>query len=215
MPSALYLGRHSASDTVNYAILCHGAIDIRFNHSRLLSSDKQLVFQKIEDLDTEFIESIWSDTVLDIFNIGEIAAKAEISGFVWFDHMIEAGQDFGAGARSAALGEEAINKFLTRTSRPGYQIKAIITGHQHSRDMMDKMVENGGIYNSWSERQWTSEGEEIPLSEYKIVWTLSVSPDSQYGQAKDYAYATYAILKMTRDFSGWTLKPKNVYIDYE
>ncbi|MFC1842590.1 metallophosphoesterase family protein [Candidatus Dependentiae bacterium] len=214
LPSAVYLRELY---TPNYILLCHGGLEPRFNPRKLFATPTKTykTYKTIKKLETEWLSKDLQD-IIKTTKIQPNLKNPEVYdiGFLWSDFIVNEKaktRDSKRGEGIVEFGKNFTQKFLKECSETDkYEVITVFRGHQHSDTMMDKMLENHGIFNLWSKYQW----DGSPKTKLKIpkhsVWTLNASPKglSDY----KYDYDTYAILKLNKNFKDWELQPVNIKI---
>ena len=217
MSTAVYIG--TGRETKNYALFCHGGLEPGFNPQNLLADPRENVYQWIETIDVSWLSQNLKQNLTNVIGLNQdprIVRQALDMGFIWNDFIVDngTGQAGIVRGRGYEFGRPVVQEILRQASVAEHRLRVMFTGHQHSVPMIDRMVENHGLYNSWSDYQWRGqEGTSLLVSQASPVWTLNVSPCSVYGtRYLNYNYDTYAILKLDDQFDRWLLEPHNVEV---
>lgn len=216
MPAALYIGRaakNSNSSTDDYALLCHGGIEPRFNPHPLLADKRNDVFQWIGVLNIAWLSQELQKLLIQdagIFESGRLPF-----GFTWNDFLLDkkaTAKD--TRTRGLAFGMEISKKLLKEcgSAPDNYRVKCMFRGHQHSGEMLQKMLENNGLYNLWADVQFSKNWPATNLAHTLPVWILNVSPCSLYGSRKGYNYDTSVILHLNGQYEQWNLELENTIV---
>lgn len=213
LPSAVYLGAapETEGDYTDYALLCHGGLEPRFNPKGLLADKRKVLYQWINDLNIDWLYKELSRKLERLRDVG----KVDVLGFRWNDFdMLADSMKFNASRGAGYIFGKTITNELFKacsSEKNKYRVTCMLRGHQHGEEMMDRMKEHHGLYNAWSENQWSGkEGDVVSFKGQTPVWTLNTSPCSVYGQGYGYDYDTYAILKMNGTHDNWQLEPHNI-----
>ena len=212
LPSAVYIGPEAIepaeSDYQDYALLCHGGIDPRFNPHGLLKDGRSVLYQQIDRADISWLSANLRKKILRF-------ERDLPFGFLWNDFSDRTNTFFrdAKKARGLVLGKKPTKKILQAccSSEDGYRVTCVFRGHQHSGSLLRHMIKNRGIYNFWVRNQWGPDNK-ILLHEGGPIWTLNVSPGNGYGRRYGYNYDTHAILTMRGTADNWTLQRRNVIV---
>lgn len=150
-----------------------------------------------------------------------------VIGFMWNDFSVVRGEapfDFDPG-RAFIYGESTTKYLLNEFSSPTRRIQGVFRAHQHAtimNSMMRRLKAGHGVYRHWQENDSlglleaepaviaskidVSEERRIPSNS---VWTFNVAPDSVYGDACDFNFDTFGILKVSKAFDDWRLRVVN------
>jgi len=215
LPQAVFFGSKVKidDDCVDYALLCHGGLEPRFNPKHLLSDSRALLYQCIEDLDLVWLEEL-EDEVAANFEASKMYSRL---GFTWNDFDLSGDLIKFNKSRGSCytFGKAITQKFLRACSSKKDKVSCVLRGHQHGDRMMCKMVQHGGLFGRDSKDQWSGKnGEVISLKQRGSVWTLNVSPGSGYGESNGYDYDTHAVLKIGGGYKNWQLAPRKIRTRY-
>jgi len=217
MPAVLYGG--TGQRRKDYALFCHGGLEPGFDPQGLLRDEREHLYQWIERLDVSWLDEnlkqILADcTRLNIKEPRQIRGAIDI-GFIWNDFVVDDGRRpaYRDPRRAFVFGQLTVQDVLSQASSNSHRLQVMFTGHQHSGPMVERMLQNNGLYNSWSNYQWSGrEDDQLIVSHGRPVWTLNVSPCSVYGNTYRYNYDTYAILSFDDSYDNWLLEPHNVEV---
>jgi len=211
--SAVFVGSGDAAHK-DFALLCHGGLEPRFDPRPLLRDAEQNRYQWIDRLDASWINS----AVLDDATMNRrVFSPLGVSGvgFMWSDFIVDDGiamSEYVHG-RGYRFGKPFVQELLRLCSTAQNALRVVFRGHQHNEAMIQAMLQNHGIYNAWSNNQWSGvAGETILLGQDDNVFTLNVSPCSVYGDRFGYTYDTYAVLRFAPRFTQWRVEPHNVTV---
>jgi len=223
LPVALFVGsKVKCGEVKNFALLCHGGLEPGFNPEELLNDYRDSLFQLIDKLDISWISKNVRNNIRTSIEVTLRKPYKKVIpdiGFRWND-FVDPGVPDGCYLlrnknRGLAFSRKATEDLLSEYSTDKSKVKLIVSGHQHNGKMLIDMVKNHGIYNAWSDYQWSGvEGEKLSLSGpgSRGCWTMNVAPCSGCGIRKKYNYDTYAVLTLGNKFSDWTLTPRNIEV---
>jgi len=218
-PIVICLGSANG-DKKDFALLCHGGLEPGYNPKPLLADARKHVCEGIEKLNVSWVNSDVKRRMKKAVGMRFVPdwlypKVVRDIGFRWSYFIIDDGSEYLTYTKknnAVNFGKEATIEFLNEYSSEKNKVRSVIRGHQYLDNMVEKMLKHHGIYNSWSDIQWSGkEGEALNLAK-GVVWTLKVSPGTTYGQNPKLDYDTYAILKVTKEFKDWQLEPHNVKV---
>ncbi len=213
LPLALYLGSGTRSH-VDYIQCCHGGIEIGYNPTMLLSAQQTpgSLYQSVTHLNQagEY-RRIQNHVKSDVCFAADNTAITSYNGFMWSDFIT---YDKGDSCKFSILpsdrgagftyGKHATNTLLREWSKNQYSIRSIFRGHQHTGDMMKRILNydkcshhnDAGIGKLW---------EAVPrvgcIDGVSVV-TFAVAPRSGYG----YPYDAFGLLYIREGFHNWHLQ---------
>ena len=224
MPVALYLGCGT-----NYIQCCHGGVEHGYQPHDLLHSDAQfdLIGQlhrkrclqshndRIANMvsQTKYNKKIWLDDSLNIDFTPATMQYPYPLGFVSFD-FAKFGPSQWITHQGLAANEAFTQAVLDYQNKKSIvKVRGIFRAHQHdysngssnSTNLMSELVASKGVYKL---SRPIEIGQHRSMSD-GIVWTFNVSPDNNYGQAHDYKFDAFAILKIATEYDDWRLQVFN------
>lgn len=218
LPVALYVGCHEDADVVNYAQCCHGGLEVGYNPQPFLSSNA--TYQIINELPTrtnllKTLQNYQDDlrATLSHPDIQDtIPTLPQNLGFLWNDFDVNnTNQVAYNDIRNTGLiyGKDATQDILKQQSSDTHKVLWIFRGHQHSTNPLDPMMQglviSKGVFKLWKPYETTPERS---LKD-GLVWTFNVGADTDYGQAIDFDFDTYAIITPQKNPANWTMKVFN------
>jgi len=162
--------------------------------------------------------------------IPESPVSPTVLGFMWNDFAVVASepQFQNNPLRAFIYGPRATQIILRDACTDTRRVQAVFRGHQQAsalNPMMRRLLASRGVFRHWQAADSatllessirdlakvleTADTRSIPTGS---VWTFNVSPDSVYGEACDYDFDTFGILKLARNFSEWRLQVINLLI---
>lgn len=208
-PEAIFLGDGT---TNNYALLCHGGPEAGYDPHKLFASDKKLIGDVLpHDLNVreEFFR-ILKDK--QIKNSDSMEKQSIMFGFTWHDFVNKEELAITSPRKGNIGFSKALYDFLCEywTKDSDVTIGCTIRGHQHNHTMINELIANNGMYTLWGQNALSKNTLKIPLGS---VMTLLVGPDTVIGEAFKYTFATYGILRPSKDAeSGWDIERHNVTV---
>lgn len=228
LPVALYLGCNDDTlNKVNYLLCCHGGLELGFNPSCLLSSEKPVAYVPLGILERQteidklppYIKRPITRVVPQIELVNHEPTRVMSSfgtlGFMWSDFNVDpkALMRYSSG-RGWSWSRAATTAVLRQQSNRHYAIRGVMRAHQHSADYSDPMMcrilnrdnlgarKDAGIGKLWI----TSEARQEPGKLWDgIVCTFCVTPCSVYGYGADFNYDAFGLLKLNNRFEDWHL----------
>lgn len=237
LPVALFLGNGS-----DFLQLCHGGMEPGFDPAGLLSASGTNRFQLLGELKQAAYLRAHPDWLkaepraaseareyLRDFK-PESPVSPTTLGFMWNDFTVFADEAAFANNpdRAFIYGRPAVEYLLRNAGRDGAKVHAVIRAHQHSgipNPMMRRLVASRGAFRHWQEKESAEAqsadpsmlvgkieaGQSRPIPEGS-VWTMNVAPDSVYGQANHYSFATYGMLTISTNFADWRITVDTVNV---
>jgi len=225
LPSFVCIG--VKGDVDNYALLCHGGLEPRFNMHTILSDERDFVYQWIDILDISYLEKFNNNLRKGIISrmsltkdFSEVIENpgARDNGFMWSDFMVDDYDDSMVlvipsyrAKEILSFGKKATLALLHAWSTEKYVIRVVFRAHQHADPAMRrKLVKNKGICNLWAPPE-----NGFVLTPKYPVWTLNVSPNTKGNQEEKeifFDFDTFTILKMDREIEKWILSVFNLKI---
>jgi hypothetical protein len=234
LPVVLYLGCETNAIQCN-----HGGMEPGFNPRNLLDAPEGARFQLLGKLNQQqFLKDhpdlargltgqarqLMQNGLLDFQP--QSPTEPVVIGFMWNDFSVVRGEpqfDFDPGR--AFIYGEGPTKYLLDQFSGTRRLQAVFRAHQHAtimNAMMRRLKAGHGIYRHWQETDSTRlSTAELPVISQTIevsderhvpsqsVWTFNVVPDSVYGEACDYAFDTFGILKTAQQLDDWRLRVVN------
>jgi hypothetical protein len=234
LPVVIYLG------TGHSFIQCnHGGMEPGFSPGALLEAAGASRLQLIGMLDqrqflngnAEWMKDVQSrqtasDSLRDFRP--EDPMFPEVLGFMWNDFTVQAGEPSFATdpGRAFVYGARTTAALLRASSTTNRQLQAVFRAHQHSsvpNPMMRRLVASGGIFRHWQAAD-SAAFLEAPVERLKTilerealraippgsVWTFNVGADSVYGEACDFRFDSFGLLKLAPSFADWRLHVINL-----
>jgi len=236
-PCALYLGSGT-----NFLQLCHGGMEPGFNPAPLLNSPGTHAYHLLGSLrQATFVREHpqWLGADRDSAAVAkeqfrdfipEAPTLPTVIGFMWNDFTVFRDEPAFAHNpdRAFVYGQPAVAYVLRQAGGAGAQVHGVIRAHQHSgvpNPMMRRLAASSGAFRHWQENATVANqvaevaalagkletAVERPLAE-GAVWTLNVTPDSVYGQACGFDFATAITLKLAPAFADWRLRVEPVAV---
>jgi len=217
-PDAVYVGC-GETKLKDYVLFCHGGLEPGFDPKPLLTDQRNKIYQPIDKLTISWLTPTVKNRLKKAAGVSYMpdwlyAKFVTDTGFKWSDFLVDDGKTYLEynPESSINLGKNATQDLLQEYSAKTDHVRAIVRGHQHYEKMFEKILQNHGIYNSWSNCQWSGkEGEKLNIAKGGPVWTLNVSPGSFY-VTKKFNYDTYAILTISTKFADWIIEPHKVNV---
>ena len=217
-PDATYIGCGN-TELTDFVLLCHGGLEPAFDPKPLLAANRNNVYQDIAKFNVSWLNPTVKDKLKEAIGVSSMpdwlySKFVTDTGFKWSYFLVDDNQKYLVynSGDYVNFGKIATQELLHESSSNKNKVRSIVRGHQHHGQMFEKMIQNHGIYNSWSKFQWSGkEGQKLSLANAGPVWTLNVSPGSSYGKNK-FNYDTYAILTLSNQFKDWILEPHNVKV---
>lgn len=237
LPCALYLGSGT-----NFLQLCHGGMEPGFNPAPLLNSPGTNAYHLLGPLrQAAFLRDHpqWLGTDRDSAAVAreqfrdfvpEAPTLPTVIGFMWNDFTVFRDEPAFAHNpdRAFVYGQPAVAYLLRQAGGAGAQVHGVIRAHQHSgapNPMMRRLAAGNGAFRHWQENATVAnQVAEVPALAGSIetaverplpkgsVWTLNVTPDSVYGQACGFDFATAITLKLAPAFADWRLRVEPVAV---
>ena len=230
LPVVLYLGAGK-----DFLQLCHGGMEPGFQPASLLNAPGTNRFQLLGALQQADFRRQNPDWLASDRDAAAAAQEQfrdftptaptlpAVIGFMWNDFTVF--RDDPAFAhnpeRAYVYGQPAVTYLLRRAGEGEAKLRAVIRAHQHSGNlnpMMRRLVASQGTFRHWQEvgsaaalgaapaalahQLETAPERAVPEGS---VWTLNVTPDSIYGQACGFDFATATTLKLGPEFTDWRL----------
>ena len=206
IPVVLYLGCGN-----NFAQCCHGGMEPGYNPTELLNSKhtcnllgkmkrSKCVCGEISGV-TKYYTDFTPTSLMQPYNLG----------FAWSDFELDP-QLTGVTCRKGRgliFTKGATQNLLTQQNTGAKTVSFVFRAHQHIPSptdlMMQRLVENQGVYSLWQPSETTLEPESriIPRGS---VWTLNVAPDSIYGMECKFDFSALAIITVAAEVDSWRLR---------
>lgn len=200
LPVAIFLGYKSNTDKPkDFALCCHGGIEPGFSPKKLLTSEDNIKFAWLGQLNrAQWAQHLSHEKnqalrrVIPSYEIEDYVPASPIGngegtksvGFMWNDFCVDSGQklaDFTPG-RGWRFGKELAQDYTHNNwlKDSGIAINKIFRAHQHNGDMLKLLAANQGIASLWNEK----------------VYTLFSAPTVGYGDFPD----SFAIVTASKNW---------------
>lgn len=201
--NALELEKIDSSNCVgvikrDYAILCHGGIEKSLDFDQLFIQKGSCLYQSVDQKNQN--GCLWNDFTAQALDVSDLTI---------------------VGRKKYSL-EETKNYFEDINKKENFKIKLKFGGHQHAEEMLDKLLNNGGLYNVWAgaEKQWKNFSRDFSETKLKIdpnylVWILcsSLDNDGISNSKEKQIFDTHVTLNIgSSNSEDWSIEPKRIKV---
>lgn len=187
MPELILVGRNG-----KYMHACHGGIERTINTNDLLTAKaaSPILFQ-------------WEQS-------DALGYFGHTDGNRWADFCVDEKQETSSLAdhsKRCALSKADTLKYLQENPH----ICFIVRGHQHSLELMPKIVQSCGVHDMWHPVEGQTAGKRSICSDLHVS-TLSVSPDSAFGINFMFDFDTCMVVTVRDDYRLWQREIENIKV---
>lgn len=228
LPVVLYVGNGA-----DFLQMNHGGMEPGYDPRELLAATGPLRFQLLGKLRQKAYHAAHAGWLGDDPGVLALAEKhlrdftpesptsPHAVGFMWNDFTVFADEPALGFDRSLVFGAKPTRRLLADASTDRVRVRAVVRAHQHAAELnplMSRLVACDGAFRHWQENESTTDADKSvralrrslrpeetrPIPEGS-VWTFNVSPDSGYGAACGYDFATVGVLSLAAEFKEWRL----------
>lgn len=228
MPVVYYVGNGD-----DFLQMNHGGMEPGYDPRDLLAATGPFRFQLLGELKQKAYHKVhpgWLGDDPDVLDLAdklfrdftpESPTSPRALGFMWNDFTVFDDESVLLFGRSLVFGPKPTRRILADASTERIRVRAVVRAHQHSAELnplMSRLVANDGLFRHWPEKETTADAsktvKEIRLAQKPeetrsipdgSVWTFNVTPDSGYGTACGFDFATVGLLTPAPAFKDWRM----------